>query len=237
MLAGGRGFTATNVTARQLILSAYRVRGLQVIGGPAWIDSDRFDIDARTPENGPFDQVLLMLRGLLAERFKLVIHNETKEQPIYALLLARADGKLGPQMKPSTLDCSTPGSPARAARAGADAPPPQQSVQVSSCGMNTETNSASGVMRGGGRSLPDLAAALANFVAERMVIDRTGLAGTFDFELRWTPENLRSVSPDPAADAPSIFAALQEQLGLKLESQRGPVEFLVIDSVQQPPPN
>ena len=108
--------------------------------------------------------------------------------------------------------------------------------------MNTNTTSNSGLMKGGGRSLSDLAGALGNFIVNRMVVDRTGFTGTYDFELSWTPDNLQSTSPDgqPAAstsDAPSIFTALQEQLGLKLESQRGSVEFLVIDSVQCPSEN
>jgi uncharacterized protein (TIGR03435 family) len=165
-----------------------------------------------------------MLRALLAERFKLVVHHETKEQPVYALVLARPDGKLGAQIKPSTLDCSVQ-------------PPPGQS---NGCGMNSSTNNTTGLMTGRGRSIQDLGDALSNFVTERMVIDRTGLAGAFDFELRWTPDNLRG-APNPAgaapSDAPSIFAALQEQLGLKLEAQRAPVEFVVIDKVERPEPN
>jgi uncharacterized protein (TIGR03435 family) len=106
-LPGGR-VTATNVTVRQLILGAYGLRGLQLTGGPSWIDSDRFDIDARAPENTPPEQVFPLVRALLADRFKLVVHTETREQPIYALVLARADKKLGPQLKESTLDCTKP---------------------------------------------------------------------------------------------------------------------------------
>src|SRR5262249_5668539 len=110
------------------------------------------------------------------------------------------------------------------------------------CGMNTNTTSNSGMMKGGGRTLSDLAGALGNFIVNRMVVDRTDLTGTYDFELSWTPDHLQSMPPDgpPAAgisDSPSIFTALQEQLGLKLESQRGSVEFLVIDSVQRPSEN
>ena len=97
-------------------------------------------------------------------------------------------------------------------------------------------------MKGGGRTLTELAAMLAGFVTDRMVIDRTGLAGKYDFELRWTAQNLQIAQPNPgdgarSQDSPPIFVALPEQLGLKLEAQRGPVEFLVIDSVQHPEPN
>jgi uncharacterized protein (TIGR03435 family) len=224
-LPGGR-VTMTNVTVRQLILGGYGLRGLQLTGGPSWIDSDRFDIDALSPENTPPEQVFPMVRTLLADRFKLVVHMETKEQPVYALVLARADKKLGPQLKESTLDCTTPRQP------GSPTP----------CGMNTNTSNAGGNMKGGDQTLANLAEMLANFVADRMVIDRTGLIGKYDFELRWTSQNLQTAQPNPAdgprtQDAPSIFVALPEQLGLKLEAQRGPVEFLVIDSIQHPEPN
>ena len=95
-------------------------------------------------------------------------------------------------------------------------------------------------MKGGSRTASEIATALASFVADRMVIDRTGLSGRFDFELRWTPDNLQPAAPTPgapAADAPSLFVALQEQMGLKLESQRGPVEFVIIDKIEKPTEN
>jgi uncharacterized protein (TIGR03435 family) len=218
----GGGFRATNITLRLLILTAYRLKGFQLIGGPDWLDSARFDIAARAPENTTQDQTLLMLRTLLEERFKFAAHGETKEQQVYALVPVRIDGTLGPKIKRSTLDCTaTPSS--------------------QGCGMNTNTTSNSGMMKGGGRSLSDLAGALGNFIVNRMVIDRTGLTGTYDFELSWTPD-LQSTSLDgpPAAstaDAPSIFTTVQEQLGLRLDSQRGSVEFLVIDSLQRPSEN
>jgi uncharacterized protein (TIGR03435 family) len=234
-LPGGRGFAATNITMRQLILTAYRLRSLQLVGGPGWIDSDRFDVDARAPENSTQEQALTMLQGLLSERFGLAVRRETKEQPIYALVLARPDRTLGPKMKPTTLDCSTPTSPP-----GTTAPPSLPVAPAAACGMSTNVNNNGGVMTAGARSVSDLTSALANFVTDRIVVDRTGLTGMFDFELRWTPQSLQSVAPDPTvntSDAPTIFAALQEQLGLKLESQRAPVEFLVIDTVEQPTPN
>jgi uncharacterized protein (TIGR03435 family) len=219
----GGSFRATNISLRLLILEAYRLKGFQLVGGPNWLNDVRFDIVARAPENTPQEQTMAMLRALLAERFKLVAHIETKDQPVYALLTVRADKRLGAKIKPSNLDCS--GEP-----------------RSQGCGMNTNTTSASGLMKGGGRSLADLATALGNFVVNRAIIDRTGLIGAYDFELSWTPDNLQPASPGGAGaanpnDAPSIFTALQEQLGLKLEPQRGPVEFLVIDSVEQPTPN
>ena len=188
----GGNFSATNVTARQLITTAYRLRAFQLTGGPGWIDSDRFDVIARSPENSARDQVMARLRALLGERFKLVVHTETKEQPVYALVLARADGKLGPQLKPSTLDCSRPNPPNPVQRGTAATPPPPPQPGQFTCGTSTSVNNTSGTMRAGGRSFWEIAAALGNFVVTRMVIDRTGLSGAFDFELKWTPDNLRT---------------------------------------------
>jgi len=210
-------FTATNITPRQLIVYAYRLREFQIAGGPGWIRSDRFDILARAPENAKTDNPM-MTRALLRDRFKLVVHTETRQEQVYGLVIARADGRLGPQIKPSTIDCqgSQPGTP-------------------SPCGMNSSVNQTVGRMTGTGQSMQNLATALASFGLSRMVLDRTGLEGQFDFELRWTPDSVRGAAGSAQADeAPSIFAALQEQLGLRLDSQRGPVEFLVIDSVQRP---
>lgn len=213
-------FTASNVTARQLIVYAYRLRPFQLGGGPRWISADRFDIQARTPENGKPDNPA-MTRALLRDRFKLVAHTETRQEQIYALVLAQPDGRLGPQLKASTLNCA-----------------PSQAAAASPCGTNTSVNDTVGRMTGAGQSMESLVSALGGFGLNRMVLDRTGLKGQFDFELRWTPDNLRNASAAVQSnDAPSIFAALQEQLGLRLESQRGPVEFLVVDRIEPPTPD
>ena len=210
-------FTASNVTARQLIIYAYRLRLFQLAGGPDWINSDRFDIQARPPENAKTDNPA-MTRALLRDRFKLVAHTETRQEQVYALVLTRADGRLGPQIKVSTQNCA-PGQPGTA----------------SPCGMNSSVNDTVGRLTGIGQSMENLVNALGSFGLNRMVLDRTGLKGQFDFELRWTPD--RGVAQAQANDAPSIFAALQEQLGLRLDSQRGPVEFLVVDRIEQPTPD
>jgi uncharacterized protein (TIGR03435 family) len=213
-------FTASNVTARQLIIYAYRLRPFQFAGGPGWISSDRFDIQARSAENAKPDNPA-MTRALLRDRFRLVAHTETRQEQIYALVLARADGRLGPQLTASTRNCD-----------------PAQPGAASPCGTNTTVNDTVGRMTGTGQSIESLVNTLGGFGLSRMVLDRTGLKGQFDFELRWTPDNLRAPAGQAQAnDAPSIFAALQEQLGLRLESQRGPVEFLVVDSIQPPTPD
>jgi uncharacterized protein (TIGR03435 family) len=212
-------FSASNVTARELIIYAYRLRPFQLAGGPGWIGSDRFDIQARPPENANDNRA--MTRALLRDRFKLVAHTETRQEQVYALVLARPDGGPGPQLKASTQNCAT-----------------SQPGAASPCGINTSVNDTTGRMTGTGQSMEGLVNALGGFGLSRMVLDRTGLKGQFDFELRWTPDNLRAPAGQAQAnDAPSIFAALQEQLGLRLESQRGPVEFLVVDRIEQPTPD
>ena len=161
-----------------------------------------------------------MTRALLRDRFKLVVHTDIKQEQVYALVVDRIDGRLGSQLKPSTKICqpSQPGTP-------------------NPCGMNTSVNDSSGTLVGNGQTMEQLVGALGSFGLNRMVVDRTGLMGSFDVELKWRPDNLRSASTTQTSDLPSIFAALQEQLGLRLDSQRGPVEFLYVDSIERPTPD
>ena len=205
------GYLGTNVSLHQLVTEAYGLRPFQVTGGPGWIKLDRFDINARAPE-GATGRLAPMLRTLLADRFKLRVHTETKEQQVYALVLARPDRRLGPKLTASTQECG----------AGA------------ACGMNMNTSGTTGILKGVAQPLSRLATALSGYGVDGLVFDRTGLTGNFDIELQWTPENLRAIS---AGEGPSLFTALQEQLGLKLESARGPVEYLVIDSAELPTPD
>ena len=207
------GFQATNTQLEPLIAYAYDVRPNQIAGAPGWTQSSRFDIQARTTGEPSGNDIRHMLRTLLAERFKLILHTETREQPIYALLAARDDSRLGADVKPSTRDCSGGPTP---------------------CGVNMTTDGRGGALRGTAISLHDLAGTLTGIVG-RTVVDRTGVTGAFDVTLRFTRDSTTADRPTGVAgDAPSIFSALQEQLGLKLESSRGPVEFLVIDRVEQP---
>ena len=203
-------YSASNVALKSIIANAYEVRIFQIEGGPDWLTSDRFDIIARGPEGTPDRLRPAMLRTLLAERFKLVAHFETREQQVYSLTLLRGDGRLGPQLKPS--------APASGSSSGF----PSASV-------------GNGTARINGRrvSMDTLAMMLAGSVFNQRVINRTGLSGEFELDLRFTPDS----SPAAAPEFPSIFTAVQEQLGLKLEASRGPVEVLVIDSVERPTPN
>jgi uncharacterized protein (TIGR03435 family) len=243
MQPGGR-FTATNVSARQLITNAYRVQPFQIVGGPSWIETDRFDIAAKGAGDVPPDQMQAMLRGLLAERFGLVAHSESRDMPIYALTLARPDGKLGPKMKESTIDCQALMGRGRGAAPGPPAPPPPTAAGgPPPCGMRIGPGSLSS----GGMAIAQLTQSLGP-MSGRVVQDRTGLTGSYDFELSWTPDASigggggplggGGAAPPPSSDGgASLFTAIQEQLGLKLESTRGPVDVVVIDKISQPTPD
>jgi uncharacterized protein (TIGR03435 family) len=245
MRPGGR-FTATNVPLRELIRMAYGLQNFQIQGGPDWLGSERFDVVAKAEGDlppmapgGPPNPLLLMVQSLLQERFKLTVHRETKEMPIYALVIARSDKRLGPQLRPSETDCAALMA-ARGAAGGPPPPPPIKPGERPQCGMFM------GMARiaAGGVPTLQLAMSLSQRVG-RIVVDRTGLAGMYDFEVDFTPDQLPQGPPPPGApplppidpNGPSLFTALQEQLGLKLDSDRGPVEVLIIDSVERPTPD
>jgi uncharacterized protein (TIGR03435 family) len=223
---GGR-FRAINETLFRLIGEAYAssfpLPRFQVVGGPNWIDSDRFDVEAITDANPSPDQSRLMLRRLLAERFKLVVHYEMREVPIFNLVIARKDGRLGPQLRRSDVDCV-----ALRAAAG-DAPIPVSPGQTRPCMMRF----GRGQLSANGMTMAELAGMALSRYVNRPVLDHTGLDGGFDWTLEWTPDT--QVVAD--LERPSIFTALQEQLGLKLESLDGSVNVLVIDSASRPIPN
>ena len=235
---GGR-FTAENVTLRSLILFAYRLQPLQLAGGPGWLDSDRFDVLAKADvdagdlfeaeRRGEDSPVQLMLRTLLRQRFNLVVRTETRELPVYALVRARSVGKFGPGLQTSSGEC-----------AASMPSPPERTVP---CGITM--GRGPGTMRAGGVTMAQLARTLTNWVG-RIVLDRTELPGTFDFTLGWTPDQMPQgfemkvaaggvAPPDP--NGPSIFTALQEQLGLKLDGQKSPVDVLIVDRAEHPKEN
>jgi len=231
-------YIARYVTVKELIRSAYgkpeqMLTTRQVVGGPSWLDEERFDIEATAPgvpesPRGSFTApVLTMLRKLLEDRFSLKTHFETREFPLYALILARHDGTLGPGLKRRTEDCT--------------APPVGVAPGPGQCGGRVNP----GVLTGTGLTMANLVSALSQLVPnmDRAVVDRTGLTGTFDVEMRWMPEAPVAIggrgSAAPAADSnlPSIFTALEEQLGLKLQPTTGPLDVLVIEDVRRPSPN
>ncbi len=218
---GGR-VNLINLTPREMIFRAYQTQDHLVVGGPPWLNADRFDIVAKAADNAPPGQMLMMVRTLLADRFKLVMHRETREMPIYNLVLARGDGR-GVQPKPTTCVQPPPGGPAPSAVRDAQG--------RFTCGVN---RFGGGEILLTGSTLDALANRLGSVPGVgRSVVNRTGLDGRFDIELTFTP----TLSASPSADGLSVFTSLEEQAGLKLEAARGPVEVLVIDSVARPEPD
>lgn len=234
---GGR-FLASNIGAKSLVSFAYQMEDYQVVGGPSWLTSTRFDVVAKAPTDipivpttagGPPSSWQLMMRALLAERFRLTAHTDTREMPVLNLVVARNDGRLGRQLQRSTADCSSlsPRPP------GAPAPDPNERP---TCGMRL----APGAISAGGRSMAGLAGTLTQFV-QRPVTDRTNLSGLFDFDLQWAYEPTNAITAQLAVpvdpDSPPLFTALQEQLGLRLDAARAPIPVLVIDSIERPTPD
>ncbi len=235
---GGR-LNITNMPLKEIMVLAWRIQPYQISGAPAWIESTRYDISAKPDRAPKQDEAPLMLQALLADRFQLKIHHETKELPVYALVLANKDGKLGPQLTPTKEGSCTQFDPSK------PPPPPEPGKPpVLGCGgmhMGPEGLGAAGV------EVDRLAPVLSRILG-RTVIDKTGLTGKFNIQAHWTPDQnqLQAMTggaqpdePVPQFDpnGPSIFTAIQEQLGLKLESQKGPVDILVIDHVERPSEN
>jgi uncharacterized protein (TIGR03435 family) len=246
--AGGR-FTATNVSLKMLVMRAWKVKNFEISGGPGWIDSDRYDVAATAAESNIAEyQFKAMLQALIRDRFKFAAHRESREMPIYALLAVGNGSKL----PAATGNCvvSLPNSPpppppapgqAEAPIKGASQPPPVL------CGGFLMDGSR---LEGRKISMAQFTGALSNMLG-RSVIDKTGYTGTFDVHLEFMPEGIAPLGGGgfgapvgPAADAggadsfrPSFFTAVQQQLGLRLESQKGPVEVLVIDHAEKPDAN
>jgi uncharacterized protein (TIGR03435 family) len=236
--------TITNANLRMLVRFAYNIDDAQIVGGPPWMNSDRYDIVAKGEGNATTDQLREMLQTLLADRFDLKVHRETKELPVYALLV----GKNGSKMQLST-DASAAGSPPPAngpatfTRGAPGGGPVGRGGLIVVQGGNTQLN--------GSMTMPQLANALSTFLGRR-VLDKTGLEGNYDVKLQWTPQPgegpaLPGLPPGPAAGAgpagggpppaepgAGVFTAIQEQLGLRIDSQKGPVDTVVIDSAAKP---
>jgi uncharacterized protein (TIGR03435 family) len=190
-----------NYTLKRLIAEVYRVKTYQLVGGPAWIDTDHFDIVAKAPDGAKFGEMIQMLIPLMEDRFQLKLRRETREMPIYALTVAPK----GVRMKPAAADEKK--------------------------GFSINGTSVQG-FKVSMRMLADILGGQ----LDRPVRDESGLAGEFAFMLKYAPD----ARPDdsPTADlGVSIFTAVQEQLGLKLEPRKGPVEIVVIDSAQRPSEN
>jgi uncharacterized protein (TIGR03435 family) len=219
------GFTAKGMTLKSLMKEAYGIEDDQISGAPKWVNSETYDIEAKVDgadsaelERLSEDQRHLMFQSFLMERFKLKVHWETKELPILALVVAKGGPKLQ-QAKPG------------------------DTYPNGIKGLDGKAGGHAGMMMWGRGRLTGQGIPIASMVPPltqqlgRIVQDKTGLTGKYDVELRWTDDTGPDTRPASDPAAPSIFTAIQEQLGLKLDSQKAPVEVLVIDHVDAPSAN
>jgi uncharacterized protein (TIGR03435 family) len=214
----GRNFTTRNSSLGDLISFAYEVQAKQVVGGPDWLDKYRFDIDAVPDQEGVPNpaQLRIMIKKLLADRFKLTFHHEKRELSAYVLTV----GKNGQKLTPTELKGPLPG-----------------------LGFRTGTGGVTLMVRNG--TVPDFTGFLQTLVLDRPVVDQTGLAGKFDFSFTFTPDDSQfnghppplPAKTDGAEASPGLFEAIQQQLGLKLEAQKTPVDVIAIDHVEKPSAN
>jgi uncharacterized protein (TIGR03435 family) len=217
-------FNAENMTARAVIRSAYSVKDFQIMGGPAWMYNDRFDITAKGNAVTGVDGIQAMVQSLLADRYKLAFHRETKEMPIYEPVAAKGGLKIAAPKEGScvVVDPKNPPNPPRPGE-----PPPRF------CGT---VRMGRGLLEAYGINMDRFLSVLSDTVGRR-VIDKTAFAGTFDVHLEYTPDEVAAGGTSSDSQAPSIFTALQEQLGLRLDNSKGPVEVLVIDHLEKPSEN
>ena len=229
-------FTATNVPLFFLILDAYQIKGHQLIGAPDWTWDKAYDINATFPDGKrpAVSQIYLMEQSLLQDRFDLRLHPEKREIPAYDLVLARKDGRLGPQIHKSSMDCA---DWIAKGRPKID-PAPKSSVSASGERPTCSLLATRTWLSGGGRTMQDLAGPLEAMV-DQPVVDKTGLTGAYDIDLQWARTDLHAdgSAAAPSGEAPSLFTAVEEQLGLRLVPHKQAFDVLVIDHVQPPTQN
>jgi uncharacterized protein (TIGR03435 family) len=245
--------TAQNVTLRMLVMTAFNRQPFQIVGGTPWWNQNKFDITAKAEDGSAnLDQMRTMLQGLLADRFKLKTHVETRDVPIYELVLARADKKVGPKMKASTDSCpdfkeqqqkmleaiakgGVSGLQSMLAKPGENKPCSITQIPP------TPDNLALG-FKATGQSM-ELLVTLLTQLSGRPVVDKTGLTGAHDFELSISLQSLAALYqelgvtlplPPNLPEGPALMTTVQEDLGLKLDSKRGPSEVLVVDGAELP---
>jgi uncharacterized protein (TIGR03435 family) len=236
----GNRLSAPYVTARELIRVAYGVEDHQVVGGPGWIGTDHFEVSATIPDRTPLRAVPEMLRTLLVERFGLTAHTEKRDLPIYALLLA---GQLGPQMRRSGPQCAPLTGPPGIPAPPPPPPPPAGAAPMMVLGQKPgESTCPSAIMRGfiSARDMP--VGGLVDILTRelrRTIFDRTELAGHYDIDLSFLPDSGPMTVNGLAinGDAPPLTTAVREQLGLRLDSARAPIDVVVIDRVTAPTDN
>ena len=227
-------FTTRNAALSTIIQYTYGIADYQLVEAPSWTRSERFDIVAKYPEGDGRGRVPEMVQALLADRFALKVHKDTREGAIFELVTARSDGRLGPKLRRSEVDCV-------AVRTAL-----KESGRVQTIGPGDFPTcmmiASDRFIKGGNRTMDVFSRSLARYV-DRRVVDRTGLDGEFDIELEWLPATGTAASNPTGAprsspdDTLSIYTALREQLGLELKSARGSIDVIVVDSVRAPTPD
>jgi uncharacterized protein (TIGR03435 family) len=231
----------TNVSLKECIRVAFHVKDFQV-QGPDWLDNTRFDITAKLPDGSSEEQIPEMLQALLAERFKLKVHRDKKDHPIYALVV----GKGGPKLKPAEVPTGEP-APADGGPASAN---PRRGLRQRG-GMMVQVDAAGAHLKAPSATLELLADMISNF-SERPVVDMTDIKGQYDFDLVFSPETLRrmpgagrgpavamgggerSASEAPPEPAASIYDSVQ-RYGLKMEPRKAPMDIIVVDHIEKEP--
>ena len=235
MTSAGR-FTVVNTPLWFLILEAYGLKGHELIDAPDWTGTTMYDIVATYPPGTTPSEAerWLMLQQLLAERFQLRIRRERRDTDVYRLVLARGDGRLGPQLVRSDVDCERWIAEKRP-QAGAGGSSPVPGGRRPACMMSV---SRQGFLTGGTRTILEISLALQT-LAGRPVLDATGLKGTFDVDLVWAAAST-DLARSPDLGSPSggsFFTAVQEQLGLKLEAGRSRIDVVIVERVERPTPD
>jgi bla regulator protein blaR1 len=227
-------FGRPSATVSELMEYAFEVRGFQIIGGPGWLRSDRFEVAAKAESAVPQAQMRLMVQRLLAERFGLQVHREAREMDTYRLVTARRDGQLGEKMRPSSRDCGPiidAGNPRP--RQGDDPPP---------CAWFVALMNGFARLRLTGIRVPRFASVLEP-MAGRRIVDRTNLTGAYDIEFDFLPDpgllglRIPNATALQQSDIPPLATAVQDRLGLKLESEHAPVDVILVDDVRPPTAN
>jgi uncharacterized protein (TIGR03435 family) len=217
----GGSFVATNATLVRIVRFVYDLPDYRVVGGPEWARNQRFDVEARAGRDASAEQIKRMVVAVLKDRFQLAVRREQREGAIYALLVARGDRRPGPNLRPSAAGCAAPAGRGET----------MEETRTPNGGVSTQRTCA---------PMAVLVSSLSDAL-QAPVEDKTALTGLWDSELSYTGERRRNANADVVArdpnDAPALLTALQEQLGLKLESGRGPVDVLVIESAAQPTEN
>jgi len=224
-LSNGLAFNMTNVAMLAAVSQAYPVKNQEIVGAPDWLRTDRYDVVAKAPGKPTDDEVRAMLRTMLKERLRLAVHIEQRDVPVYALVVVRT-GYNG--LKPFTQDCDAIRAARETAVKSGTPPAPPALGTAPPCGYSWST-----AIYSGGITMETVASMLGG-IAGRAILDRTGLTGRYEFTLRFAPPGATTTQPD---DPPDLFTALQEQLGLKLDAQRAPLDTLIIDHVERPDEN